>query len=187
MTLTEYIKDNYDKKFKETHFPFEVTQKTVKKGTIILPYSKISDKLYFLNQGIVEVTVSFNGIEKTMLFSLSNAFFGSYESTLTNKMSSIQCYAITDCIYEEFSFDNYQKACQTSLLINKIGRVELEKNFLRTNQREKDFLTKTTEEMYLDLIKKNPKILQNIPLNKIANYFGILPETLSRIRKRIIT
>ncbi|BDS10515.1 Crp/Fnr family transcriptional regulator [Aureispira anguillae] len=187
MTLTEYIKQNYHPKFEASDFPFEVNQKKAAKGTIILPYSKITNKMHFLNQGIVEVTVSFGEIEKTILFNFANTFFGSYASALTREPSSIQCVAIVDCVFEEFDFHAYQRACETSLLINKIGRVELEKHFLRSIQREKDFLTKTKKEMYLDLIQKNPEMLQKISLKKIANYFGILPETLSRIRKDIIS
>lgn len=187
MTLIEYIRLNYDEHIEVKDLPFSIIQRKIKKGTIIHAYSEVSNKMYFINQGIVSTTTSLGEIEKTLSFYFPHTFFSAFESAMTKKPSIIQCTAITDCLLEEYSFQDYRKACETSLLINKIGRVELEKSFFKKNQREIDFLTKTKEEMYLDLIKNNPEILQNIPLNKIANYLGILPETLSRIRKRIIS
>ena len=187
MNLIEYIKHNYDKHFKESDIPFTVVRKNVKKGSIIHAYSEIGYKMYFLNQGITESTVLYGEMEKTLSFYFPNSFFSAFTSIIANNPSHVQITAITDCVVEEYFIADYQKACESSLLLNKIGRVEMEQAFIKKNQREIDFLTKTTEEMYLDLMKNNPEVLQNVPLKKIANYFGVLPETLSRIRKRIIT
>lgn len=131
--------------------------------------------------------VQFESLEKTLMFIFQDTFFGSYGSSLMNYPSNVQCTAMTDCVYEEFLFQDYQTACATSLLINKIGRVELEKYFLQTMEREKDFLTKTTEERYIKIVEKQPEIMHNIPLKSIANYLGVLPETLSRIRKKVFS
>ncbi len=34
--------------------------------------------------------------------------------------------AITDCAFEVFAYKEYQNACDKSLLLNRIGRTELE-------------------------------------------------------------
>ena len=187
MNLHEYIKENYDSEFKSTDIPFKIIQKKVKKGTVIHGYTELTDKMFFLNDGIVETTISHGDIEKTLSFCFQHTFFTAFASFMTGQPSFVESKAITDCVYEEYNFLDYQKACETSLLINQIGRTEIERLYIKKNQREMDFLTKTTEEMYLDLVSNNPKIIQHIPLKKIANYLGILPETLSRIRKRIIS
>lgn len=185
MKLSEYIKLEYDASFTEADYPFEVVQKKIKKGDIIYPHNKIGDKIYFLNSGIVETTIHIGSIEKTLSFIFENNFFCAFASLLTGEPSTIQGTAITDCLIEEYAYSDHLKSCEKHLLSNKIGRIEVEKYYLKKFQREKAFLTMTTEEMYMDLINKNPEVIQKIPLYKIANYFGILPETLSRIRKRI--
>lgn len=184
--LSSYIQSKYESSFKEHMYPFKIRTVEVKKGDVIYPYKKVGDKIYFLNSGIIETMIGFGDIEKTISFIFEGHFFCSFASMLTNQPSELQGVAITDCIFEEFQYSDYLKSCDTSLLVNKIGRIEVENYYLNKFIREKDFLTKSKEEMYLDLIKNNPQILQHIPLKKIANYFGILPETLSRIRKRII-
>ncbi|MBC7124498.1 MAG: Crp/Fnr family transcriptional regulator, partial [Bacteroidales bacterium] len=47
-----------------------------------------------------------------------------------------------------------------------------------------EFKTLTAEEIYLRLLKRQPKELSNVPLKHLASYLGISPERLSRIRKK---
>lgn len=43
-----------------------------------------------------------------------------------------------------------------------------------------------TEERYLDLINKYPRLEQRVPQYLIANYLGISPEFLCKIRKKVL-
>ncbi len=43
----------------------------------------------------------------------------------------------------------------------------------------------TAENKYLDLIKNQPLLVKEIPLNYLASYLGITQRHLSRIRKTI--
>ena len=45
----------------------------------------------------------------------------------------------------------------------------------------------TPEERYMNLLKKHPEIFQRVPLQYIASYLDIEPQSLSRLRKRIST
>lgn len=40
-------------------------------------------------------------------------------------------------------------------------------------------------ERYLSILKRHPELLQDIPLNKLASYLQLAPQSLSRIRARI--
>jgi CRP-like cAMP-binding protein len=42
----------------------------------------------------------------------------------------------------------------------------------------------TAEERYCDLLRTYPQFLERFPMNMIASYLGLSPETLSRIRKK---
>ena len=45
----------------------------------------------------------------------------------------------------------------------------------------------TPEEKYALLIASKPQIIQIFPLKYIASYLGMTPETLSRVRRKIIS
>lgn len=44
----------------------------------------------------------------------------------------------------------------------------------------------TAEERYCDLLRTYPQFLERFPMNMIASYLGLTPETLSRIRKNTL-
>src|SRR4030095_9524152 len=108
-------------------------------------------------------------------------------SFITQKPSDVQIVALTDCQLQAIQYDDLQSAYKTSFLANKLGRLLTEQIYIRKTQREKDFLTKSAEERYKDLISQRSELIQLIPINKIAKYLGIHPESLSRIRKEIIS
>ena len=58
-------------------------------------------------------------------------------------------------------------------------------DFKEKQKQHMEFLTKTAEERYLDLLKNRPELLQRIHQKHIASYLGITTQSLSRIRKKI--
>ena len=59
----------------------------------------------------------------------------------------------------------------------------LESLFLDQFEREIDLLTASPEERYLRVLKRSPKVFQEVPHKYIAEYLRMTPETLSRIKK----
>ena len=48
-------------------------------------------------------------------------------------------------------------------------------------------MSASAEERYLDFLKTYPSFMQRVPQHMIASYLGITPESLSRIRKQVVT
>ena len=65
---------------------------------------------------------------------------------------------------------------------NKICRFAAESRFNEKQQQQIEILTKTASERYIELQKKQPDILQQVPQKYITSYLGITPQSLSRIR-----
>jgi len=59
-----------------------------------------------------------------------------------------------------------------------------ENSFVEKQKQQIDLLTKTAEQRYVELLRKNPKIVQRIAQKHIASYLGITTQSLSRIRKK---
>jgi hypothetical protein len=48
------------------------------------------------------------------------------------------------------------------------------------------FKTSSPEERYLNLMQSRPDLIQRVPQHQLASYLGIKPQSLSRLRARIL-
>ena len=48
------------------------------------------------------------------------------------------------------------------------------------------YITDSPEQRYNNLVKYRPELIQRVPQHHLASYIGVKPESLSRIRKRIL-
>ena len=49
-----------------------------------------------------------------------------------------------------------------------------------------EFKTSSPEQRYLNLLQKRPDLIQRVPQHQLASYLGIKPQSLSRLRSRIL-
>ena len=185
--MKNYIKQNIDNAFIDKDLPFATESSVGKSGAVFCEIGKVEDKIYFLKKGIVQVNLlNNNGDVRIVDFFFPNSFFCSYTSFLTSNPSDVEIIALTDFEVEWITKENLHRSYEGSVLANKLGRIETEKLYLKKVKREKDFLTKTAEEQYLELIKTDSPLLSHLSIDKLAKYLGIHPESLSRIRRKKI-
>jgi CRP-like cAMP-binding protein len=68
----------------------------------------------------------------------------------------------------------------------KFGRLIAEYATIGLEERMVSLLMQSPEERYVELLKSNKKkIIERIPQHYIANYLGITPVSMSRIRNRL--
>lgn len=188
MTAMEFINVHFGKDFEDedgAHFVFEPQR--FKKGDTITRYDQIESKIYFISKGIVMLTILSQEEELIIEFFFPNSFVCSYTSFILQKPSDVQVVALTDCELESMPYRELQTAYRNSFGANRLGRILTEQIYIVKSNREKDFLTKSAEERYQELMAGRPELIKLVPLNKIAKYLGIHPESLSRIRKEIIS
>lgn len=165
--------------------PFKVEKIKFEKGIIITKYGKVEDAIYFVNNGIVEMSIKSYVSEKIIDFFFETEMFCAYTSFLNQKPTDVQIVALMETELEMVKRNDLLKAYEFSFDANKFGRILTEQGYIRKSNREKDLLTKTAEEKYADMFRTHSQYISQIPVNKIAKYLGIHPESLSRIRKKI--
>ena len=67
-----------------------------------------------------------------------------------------------------------------------ISRQVMQKVFSEQQAIMSSYQTDTPEQRYLKLMDSRPNLFQIIPQYQLASYIGVKPESLSRIRKRLI-
>ncbi len=160
-------------------------EKHLDKNKHLIRIDEIEKYLYFIERGILRSYVDRHDSEITLEFSFENTLFSSYESFVQQSKSRINVQAITPAVVWRISYSDLQKIYRHTEIGNYLGRVAAEVLYVEKSTRELDLLTKTATERYLDLMERQPKLIQNIPLKHIASYIGITPQALSRIRKSI--
>lgn len=165
--------------------PFPVEQIQLKKGMIITDYGQVEENVYFIKSGIVEMTIKSYMTEKIIDFFFENEMVAGFTSFLTQEPTDVRIKSLTEVTLDVIKRVDLIEAFKTSLEANQFGRILTEQGYIRKSNREKDLLTKTAEEKYAEMFATHSKYISQIPVNKIAKYLGIHPESLSRIRKKL--
>ncbi len=172
-------------KEEEKEFLLLNTFKSYKKGTIILKEGEFSDKSYFVLKGCLRTFYLIDGEEKT------TAFYTEMEGiqpqcAIDMKASNYYIDCVEDCILTvgnaEMEAIIYEKFPKFETLFRKLS-TELT---VKTQISFDKFKTSTREQRYLKLQESRPDLIQRIPQQQLASFLGMKPESLSRIRKRLI-
>jgi CRP/FNR family transcriptional regulator, anaerobic regulatory protein len=161
--------------------------KTFKKKDFLLQEGKICNKVTFINSGCMRLFYNIDGVENTVQFFFADRWYTDYASFLTGKPTIENMQALQDSEVVQVKKEDLYKLYDEMPVFDRVGRVFAENAFLSISQLNQMKTNEEPELRYLNLLKQRPEIIQQIPQHYIASYLGIKPETLSRIRKRILT
>jgi len=66
-----------------------------------------------------------------------------------------------------------------------LGRLTAESEYIRTECHNRFIRDLSATDRYKEVLNEDAELMQRVPLNYLASYLQIAPETLSRIRKKI--
>lgn len=159
-----------------------ISFRQLKKKELFLREGQICRQLGFIVKGYVRLFYTLDGEEITKDFNFENFFCGSYASFSLQQPSRFNVIAMEDVDLYTIGRDDLFRLFEEHRSIQKMGRVWMEKMFIRKELRESSFLLDTAEQRYNDLLQQNGEIVQRVPLKYLASYLGMTAETLSRIR-----
>ena len=160
--------------------------KSIRKNEFFLKEGQVCDFIGLLSSGVVIYTKTLeNGDEVTIHFAFEGDWVNNNLSRLSNSPSAINIKAIEDSeiliIKQADISDLYLQIPK----IERLGRILTEQAFIKFVEQTIEFQTLTAKERYENLLKNYPEIFQKVQLYHIANYLGIAPKSLSRIRKEL--
>lgn len=159
--------------------------RSVKKGTILLEEGQNTKESYFVLKGCIRKYYILEGEEKT------TAFYTEMEGLTPH------------CVASQTPSEYYVSCTEDSILIVSNADMESEVNgkfpkfetlcrILSEERLDKQqidfdaFKTSSPEQRYLNLLQSRPDLIQRVPQHQLASYLGIKPQSLSRLRARII-
>lgn len=163
-----------------------LTRRFLKKGEFLSQAGEISNYVSFINRGSLRVYMEISEQEISKHFFFDHEYASDYASFLTRTPGLLNIKALEDTELMELSYENVQMLYERYPVWQKYGRLIAEKLYIQVANRTQELLLRTPEEMYIRLIEAQSPIIARIPQHYIASYLGIQPESLSRIRKRIM-
>jgi CRP/FNR family transcriptional regulator, anaerobic regulatory protein len=161
--------------------------KSFKKKEFLLQEGQVCNKVTFINSGCMRLFYNVEGVENTVQFFFGDSWYTDYASFLTGRrtIENMQALQVSEVV--QFKKEDLYKLYNQFPTFDRVGRVMAENAFLSLSQLNQMLTNEEPEIRYLNLLKQRPELVQQIPQHYIASYLGIKPESLSRIRKRILT
>ncbi len=159
--------------------------RSVKKGTTLLKEGQKSQEEYFVLKGCIRKYYIIDGEEKT------TAFYTEMEGLVPHCVVSknpseyfISCVedTILTVTNPDMGVDLNVKFPKFEIMCRILSEELLAKQQINFDE----FKTSSPEQRYLNLLQKRPDLIQRVPQHQLASYLGIKPQSLSRLRARIL-
>lgn len=157
----------------------------VTKGTVLLKEGQRSQESYFVLNGCIRIYYIKDGEEKT------TAFYTELDTltphcVINNAPSDYYISCVEDSILlvsnTEMSEEVNSKFPKFEIMCRRLSEELLAKQQIDFDE----FKTSSPEQRYLNLQQKRPDLIQRVPQHQLASYLGIKPQSLSRLRARIM-
>ena len=162
-------------------------ERSFKKGEYLVSRGNVENYINLVIEGSCRVFIIKNGIEYNWALAFENDWISSYESFITNTPSVEYIKALTDMKVYSFNRDSLINFASIDSKFAELERHVINQIIHDKTERLISFVSDTPIERYLKLIKKHPDIIQKASSKVIATFIGVTAESLSRIRKRLLT
>lgn len=160
---------------------------TIQKHQLFAEEGQVANTVALVLDGAFRQFYTKDGEEKTTYFFFDGHFLSAYISCISQRPSLVTIEALTNGQYVAFPYTVLLNLFDQSLNWQKFGRLISEYALQGLEDRVVGLLTQSPEERYIALLESNKKkIIERIPQHYIANYLGITPVSLSRIRARVM-
>jgi CRP-like cAMP-binding protein len=161
--------------------------------------TKIDKKDFYLKQGDIAKSKAFlvkgavrffyldnNLKENTLFFRFENMWLGDIESYYEQTPSKISIQALEDTELLIMNKTDFAILQQQIPALEKWYAINAVKMYASLFNKLVEAKLRTPEEKYLHLLDNEPQIFQRVSLQHIAAYLEIEPQSLSRLRKRLL-
>lgn len=157
------------------------------KNRIIEAEGDIPKYLYFIVSGYLRLFhYDDKGDEYTTHINCPHGFFSAYTHFVNQTPSHENIECITACELLRITQADLEKLQTESEAMKTFSLRVFQESMLYNEKRANELAILSAEERYRKLIANYPDILHNVPVQYIASFLGMKPESLSRIRRKIL-
>lgn len=162
-------------------------EKNLKKGEFWIKEGEFNSDVLFINKGMLRSYFVKEEVEKTFDLVIENQIVTATECYASGSPSTDFIQAVEDSYLSIISKDNLEILYAKSSKWERVGRIIFEYYTLEQEIRIRSFIAETAQERYERLTTDQPELMQRTPQIYLANFLGITPQSLSRLRRKIIS
>jgi CRP-like cAMP-binding protein len=160
--------------------------KIVKKKSFLLQQGEVCEFEAFIKKGCIKTYyIDDKGLEVILYFAIENWWIGDIESFVSQASSALFIEALEDSEIFYINYSNKEKLFKEVPKFERMFRLMTQRALSVIQHRLIDTISKTTDERYLNFLKRYPQIPQRVAQHQIASYLGVTPEFLSKIRAKL--
>ena len=175
LRITDEISENIDRVFR---------YESVKKGNIVIKHDNLSQKVIFIEKGLMRTFYMKDHKDITHLFFSENMFTAPVESVFFHRTCPYAWETLEHCEIRTTHYHEFESLFSTVPGFEKFFRGLLIQFMDSFSERLHALQFQTAHDRYHKLLEMQPDILLRAPLGHIASYLGITQQTLSVIRSR---
>ena len=161
--------------------------KTFSKGELLLRQDEVCKFICFIISGtVIYYQLTNNGEELTTDFAFDGEWVTDNRSRITQTPSHLNIKAWDNTKVVVIQQSDLETLFTNIPSLERVVRLSIEQAYVKLVQWSIDLQTLPAEERYQKLVEKSPQVFKRLPLYHIANYLGIAPKSLSRIRNKKI-
>lgn len=159
---------------------------SVKKKDFIFEHNKVCTIEAFVVSGTVRIFyLDDKGLEHVLYFAFPDWWASDMASFTTGEPALLNAQAMEDSILLIIDPERKEEMLQRIPKLERLYRIIMQRHLAVLQKRFLLTVSANAHERYLELLERSPGIEQLVPQHQIASYLGILPESLSRMKKQI--
>ena len=152
------------------------------RGQLVLKEGEVCHYIYYVDRGLVRLFYFKNDKELTEHLQVEGNIVMSIESLFKERPTTLQIEAIENSIIYGLPRQSLEEIALHNGNIQILYRKILEESLIQSQVHADMLRFETAQDRYKKLCKMQPQIVLRAPMNYIASYFQMTPETLSRVR-----
>jgi CRP-like cAMP-binding protein len=163
-------------------FEQAVQPRTLAKQEHFVREGEVCRSIAFIEKGSARLYYEVDGKDICKDFLFENALLGPLGSFLAQRPASVNVAAMEPTQLLELPYENLRYLLERYPAWQRLSHYIMQDQLLRAERREAALLRDPPRTRFQNLFEEHPLLFKRVPLQYIASYLGITPETLSRYR-----
>lgn len=159
--------------------------KELARGERFVNEGAVCKHIGYVEKGVVRQFYYKNGKDLTEHISTEDRLFICIESFMKQEPSRFTAEALTPSVVWAIPHDPFYQLVQSQPEISQLYLRVLENSLIESQVKADMFRFETAHDRYERFLKAFPEVAKRAPLQYIASFLQMAPETLSRVRARL--